>query len=96
MQSLRGFPSGLPKLDAGEYLIDAMFVMRPTRSNGMGEVAADWDTIDAFARVSGRISEPWEAETLFAMCEAYHKGLDAGVNPLAIAPVDQGDYDDPG
>jgi len=93
MENLRGFPSGLPDIDAGQYLIDAMFVMRPTRSNGMCEVAADWDIIDAFARASRRISEPWEAETLFAMCEAYRQGREAGVNPLAIAPVDQ---DNPG
>ena len=92
MQCLHGHPSGLPVLDAGQYLIEAMFAMRPTRSNGMGEVAADWDIIDAFARLTGRISEPWEAETLFAMCSGYMECREAGADFLAISPVDQIDF----
>jgi hypothetical protein len=80
---------GLPQIGAGEYLIEAMFKMRPIRSSGFGNVPADWPVIDAFARSTGRISEPWEFETLFAMCEAYAQGLEAGIDPLAIPPVDQ-------
>lgn len=80
---------GLPELAAGEYLIEAMFKMRPLRSSGFGEVSADWPVIEAFARCTGRISEPWEIETLFEMCEAYQAGLETGANPLAIPPVEQ-------
>jgi hypothetical protein len=82
-------PLGLPDLVAGEYLVAAMFKMRPLRFNGLGEVQADWDVIDAFARATGRISEPWEIEALFEMCEAYHQGLQAGTDPLAMSPVEQ-------
>lgn len=84
-------PLGLPALEAGGYLIEAMFVMGPIRSGLNGEVAADWDIIDAFARSTGRISESWEAEALFSMCASYLVGLQDGADPLAISPVDQGD-----
>ncbi|MFC3180451.1 hypothetical protein [Cypionkella sinensis] len=78
----------MPDLDAGQYLVDAMFKMGPTISTGMDEVAADWITIDAFARGTGRISEPWEFEALFEMCAAYFQGWRAGVEPLAMSPVE--------
>lgn len=80
-------------MPGGDYLIEAMFAMRPTRSTGMGEVPADWPVIDAFARATGRIGEPWEAETLFAMCAAYLEGRDAGTDTLAIPPVEAGPVD---
>lgn len=82
-------PLGVPQLDGGAYLLDAMFRLRPTRSNGMAERATDWDQIEAFARVTGRISEPWEAEVLFDMCQGYLAARQAGEDPLAVAPVDQ-------
>jgi hypothetical protein len=80
---------GLPEIGAGQYLVDAMFKMRPLRASGFGSIPADWPVIDAFARGTGRVSEPWEIEALFEMCQAYSQGLDAGIDPLAIAPTDQ-------
>lgn len=81
-------PLLLPDLEAGQYLVDAMFKMGPTISTGMDEVAADWITIDAFARGTCRISEPWEFEALFEMCTAYYQGWRAGAEPLAMSPVE--------
>lgn len=81
-------PLLLPVLDAGQYLVDAMFKMGPTVSTGFEEVAADWVCIDAFARSTGRISEPWEFEALFDMCSAYYHGWCAGASPLAMSPVE--------
>lgn len=84
-------PLDLPELDAGEYLVDAMFRLSPARQTGMGEVPSGWPEIDAFARQTGRISEPWEAETLFAMCRAYTTERAAGADPTEVAPVDRKD-----
>ena len=81
---------GLPDIDAGRYLIDAMMCMGPTRSNGMGEVPTDWDIILPFAQATERVSEPWEMETLADMCVGYCRAKEDGANPLAIAPVEQG------
>ena len=82
-------PLGVPDLDGGQYLLDAMFRLRPTRSNGMAEVATDWDQIHAFALATGRISEPWEAEVLFDMCQGYSAARQAGEDPLAVSPAEQ-------
>ena len=86
----RGKPLGLPDLEAGHYLVEAMFRLGPTRSDGMGERPSDWPEIDAFARMTGRIGEPWEAETLFDMCGSYTRARQEGENPLAIPPVERG------
>lgn len=82
-------PLGLPEIDGGEYLIAAMQKLDPVRSNGMELRATDWPEILAFAHATGRISEPWEFETLFDMCVGYFEAREAGADPLAIAPVDQ-------
>lgn len=81
--------TGLPELSAGAYLVDAMMVMGPTRSNGMGEVPADWDVILPFVSVTGRLSESWEIETLADMCRVYARGKVEGENPLSIPPVER-------
>lgn len=85
-----GAPTGLPDLGPGQYLAEAMMRLGPVKSDGMGLRSADWPEIDAFARVTGRIGDPWEAETLFDMCRAYLRESQAGEDPLAIAPVDRG------
>ncbi|PHQ68797.1 MAG: hypothetical protein COB97_09210 [Paracoccus sp.] len=82
-------PLGLPDLDGGAYLLEAMFRIGPVRETGLSATAPDWSEIDAFARQTGRISEPWEAEVLFDMCRGYLDELRAGENPLAIPPVER-------
>jgi hypothetical protein len=81
-------PLGLPQIGVGEYLIDAMFRLGPVRNNGMSVSAPDWSEIEAFSRVTGRISEPWEAEVLYDMCHGYYGALIAGEDPLAMSPVE--------
>ena len=55
----RGEPvePGLPEIDAGQYLIDAMMALGPTRSNGMGEEPTDWHIIAPFVQATGRLPE---------------------------------------
>lgn len=87
----RGRELRLPVLDAGQYLIEAMQILGPIRP-GLAEArATDWPEILGFARGTERLTEPWEIETLAAMCAGYCAALRAGEDPLAIAPVDLDD-----
>lgn len=61
----------------------------PIKSDGMGPRSADWLEIDAFARLTGQIEEPWEAEALHAMCAAYLEEIKGGEDPLRAAPVER-------
>jgi hypothetical protein len=78
----------LPDLAAGRYLVDAMMTLGPIRSTGMGQRPTDWPEIEAFARLTGRIAEPWEAEVLHAMCEAYAVEYAAGDQLLRLPPAE--------
>lgn len=71
------------------YLAEAMMRLGPIKSDGMGPRSADWPEIDAFARLTGRIEEPWEAEALHAMCAAYLEEIKGGEDPLRVAPVER-------
>lgn len=86
----QNLPLGLPELEAGAYLVEAMLRLGPVRSDGMGDRPADWPEIDAFARLTARITEPWEAELLHDMCAAYAAERAKGENVLTIAPMDRG------
>lgn len=89
MARASGAALGLPELGALQYLVDALLRLGPIRSDGMGPRPADWPEIDAFARQTGRVTEPWEAEAIFDMCHGYLDGLEAGKDPLGIAPADR-------
>lgn len=79
------------ELRAGQYLLDAMFKLRPTRPQPMGGVRpVDWPEVTAFSAGSQRVSEPWELELLIDMAEAYVEGLEAGKNPLSKPPSEWG------
>lgn len=54
-----------------------------------GWVPLPWTELRAFGDSSGRISDPWEYETLSAMSEAYVAGL-TDVDVLSIPPVERG------
>jgi hypothetical protein len=82
-----GAPLGLPELGAEAYLVEAMMRLGPTQSTGMGEVPSGWPEIDAFARQTGRISDPWEAEALYDMCRAYAAERQAGEDPAEGGPI---------
>ncbi|WP_339109269.1 hypothetical protein [Thioclava sp. GXIMD4216] len=79
-----GRPLGLPDLDAGAYLVEAMIRLDPVRSTGLDLRATDWPEISAFMQATGRISEGWEAELLFDMCAGYFEARQAGEDPLAV------------
>lgn len=84
-----GRPLGVPDVDVGQYLIDAMFRIGPVRSNGMAELPTDWDLILPWCHARG-FEQP-EQDLIFDMCQAYAAEKAAGVNHLAIAPVDRKD-----
>jgi hypothetical protein len=78
---------GLPELDPREYLIGFFFDLGPTRSNGMSDGPTDWDILLPYATAKGLDDE--DMSILADMFKGYHAAREAGVNPLAIAPVDR-------
>ena len=76
----------MPPVMAGAYLIDAMFRLCPVRADVNGTRGVDWTELDAFARLTRAISEPWEAEALHAMCDAYALEADEGADTLREPP----------
>lgn len=81
----------LPELEAGDYLLEALFKMRPTRTDGMGaERPVDWPVILAFAQGSQRVTEAWEIELLADMACAYIEGKVKGADVFSIMPLHQG------
>lgn len=78
----------LPDVDGGEYVRDSFIAL------GMaGEGALSWQEIDAYARLTGEIGDPWEAHVIRAMSIAYLDGMRLGEDPLAIPPIEQGKND---
>ena len=86
----RGEPVPLPELDGGEYLVEAMLRLGPMRQTGFGLRPADWVEVEAFARATRRITEPWEAEVLMDMCAGYHAAYEAGEDLAQVAPMEGG------
>jgi hypothetical protein len=77
-------------LDAGGYLIDAMFEAGPTMANPMGgELPMDWPAAWAYGQATGAISEPWEYRALIDLSRAYLSAKIAGADPLAMPPTEQ-------
>lgn len=85
----RGQPLDLPDVTGGGYLVEALMRLGPVRQDGFGERPVDWPEIDAFARQTARIAEPWEAEVLFDMAAGWCAARREGEDTLAMAPVDQ-------
>lgn len=80
----------LPKIEAGQYLVDAMLTLGPIRSMPMGGVrATDWPEIWPFMQATKAVTETWEVEALHAMCGAFAKGLETGKNPFAKSPMER-------
>ncbi len=76
---------------AGQYLLDALFKLRPTRPMPMGGTRpVDWPEVAAFGSVTDRVSEPWELELLVDMAEAYAQGLEKGADPMCMPPSEWG------
>lgn len=90
LQQLRRLdePVDAPELGVERYLLEAMFRLGPIRATGLGPESPTWSEIDAFARRTRRISEPWEAEALYDMCAGYVSAFVAGENPLEMSPME--------
>lgn len=81
-------------LEEGQYLLDAMVMLRPYRPlGGGGYTPPDWAEINAFAKATGRIKETWEKELISRMCVLYLKGYAEGQEVLSIAPTLRDDPD---
>lgn len=73
----------------GLYLLTALFDAGPTKAGAASEVALEWADIWAFMCATEAISEPWEAQALRNLSNAYLDAKEAGKNPLCIPPIDQ-------
>lgn len=76
----------IPDVEPGEYLLQAMFVLGPTRATGMGEAATDYPVIESFARSTGRLEDGWDIETMQMMCAAFCSARQAGEDPFCEEP----------
>jgi hypothetical protein len=85
-----GIAPQLPDVGMGAYLVQAFSRLRyavPSPMGGM--VAQSWTEIEAFARATEAISEPWELEALFEMSWIYTEERQAGSNLMRIPPMDR-------
>ena len=88
MQSYKVPP--LPEITVGGYLKDAFLSLGMARDG-----ALSWQEIESFSRLTGDISEPWEAHTVRAMSIAYLDGQRLGEDPLAISPMENDQWTQP-
>lgn len=75
-------------------MIGLLFEVGPTCTVGMQEARLQWHEVDAYARLSGEITEDWEAPALVAMSCAYLKGKTDGADPFKISPIERAAADD--
>jgi hypothetical protein len=54
-----------------------------------GELPLDWPAAWAYGQATGAISEPWEYRAIVDMSRAYLSAKIAGINALAMPPVEQ-------
>lgn len=80
----------LPELIGGEYLLEAFLELGLCEPHPMGgEMPLSWLTLDAYARVSKSITEPWEYRTLRQMSVKFINAKQEGASIFAVAPIDQ-------
>lgn len=75
--------AALPDITRGRYIRDA-FLSLGMANNG----PLQWSEIDAFARLTQEIGEPWEAHLVRAMSIEYLGWLENGKDPFAIPPYE--------
>ena len=81
----------MPTITAGQYLIDALLKMGPTKAGGMGgEMPVEWLDIFAFSMSTRDVGEPWEMEALHQMSGAYLEGKTEGQNVFSKPPMERG------
>ena len=75
----------LPPVDQGQYILAAWHELGRMEV-AFGRMPLSWSEIDAYARMTRAITEPWEARVIRDMSREYIAGLDLGADPLAIEP----------
>jgi len=82
----------LPRFDDLERgdLLTACASMGYAAPAGMGGwMPLPWAELEAFGRCTGRISTPWEHETVRAMSMAYVSGLVEGRDLFSVVPIER-------
>lgn len=54
-----------------------------------GEVPLSWAEVDAYARNSPEITEPWEAQALVQMSQEYLAEKRKGADVFTVAPMER-------
>ncbi|GAA6162568.1 hypothetical protein NBRC116590_02720 [Pelagimonas sp. KU-00592-HH] len=85
-----GFPPRLPPIEAGEHVYNAFLELEKVASNGFGLMPISWTEIDAYARLTGEIRTPLEAQLVRNMSKAYIEGLEHAKNEFAREPWEDG------
>lgn len=84
-----GIAPPLVEVDAGQYLIDAMFALGPSRPLGGGGLrATDWPEIAGYAAAQGPFAR-WELQALADMCAHWCRGYRHGASALAVSPLER-------
>ncbi len=73
----------------GEYLLDCLFKLGPSRMDGEHEKPVLWQELLAYAQACQLKFERWEFETVMAASRAYVSAKFDGQNPLCIPPVER-------
>ncbi len=69
-------------------LLTLLFEAGPTLRGPMGEVPLTWQELDAFARRTGTLDEPWECRALLCKSVAYTEGIGIGERPFGFMPME--------
>lgn len=80
---------GLPAIPPSEHVWAAFLSLKPARDTANGREPWDWLNVEAFARSTLRVSEPWEIEALVGMSAAYVTELHQGKDALTMAPCER-------
>ncbi|WP_139044806.1 hypothetical protein [Phaeobacter sp. S60] len=83
----------LPFPDLSDYqsmLWRAFLEVGPTLPGAMGEVPVSWVEVDAYARHSPEITEPWEVQALVQMSQDYLSEKVKGADVFTVPPMERG------
>jgi hypothetical protein len=75
----------MPEVTAGQYLVEAFNELGRV-SAGFSMIPLTWGEIDAYARLTGEISERFEARALRRMSAAYIEGYRLSEDEFSIPP----------
>lgn len=87
-----GTARGINPETPGQYLLQALWDVGPSRWVDGSEHAVLWSELAAYASITHKIAEPWELNTVMSMSKAY-VAEKAARDPLRIAPVDRVTHD---